>query len=472
MLAVDTPRLARIDPIRFIEGALRHTMDRFAGQPFLLRDWQQEFIRELFREVAGIRVYTRGLLGVPKGSGKSALASALGLHGLVADGVYSPEVYAVAGDKYQARIVFDVAKTMVEFSPNLVRDLKLYRDAIEDPNTGGVFRVLSADAPLKHGLRPSRVIFDEVHVQPNRELWDTLEAGLVKRYDAMMIGITTAGWDEDSLLGDLCREGAKGEDPRYLYRWFGLPTDSRMDPFSEEAWAIANPALGDFLPVEGLRDMARRLPESVFRRLHLNQWVASEQGWIKPSEWDALRGKVAIPDGATVVLGVDAGIKHDSTCVVTGWLNDKGKLIADFRLWEPEDRDDEVLDLGLVEAHIRDQAKRYDVREVAYDPYFFTRSAQILEDEGLPMVEFSQSNELMVKASGTLFDLIRTGRLTHAGDKQARKQVLAAVVKETERGWRISKAASKKKIDAGVALAMAAWRLAGQGEEQPWVMVL
>ena len=241
--ALDVGGLVRVDPVRFIQGELRHTSDRWAGRPFKLRAFQREFLNELFREARGRRVYSRALWGLPRKNGKSEIAAAVGTKMLVADGTYGAEVISVAGDRAQARIVFAAGKRMVEFSPRLSATLRIFRDAIEDPGTDSVWRVMSADAPLKHGLRPSAVIFDEVHVQPSRELWDVLESGFGGRAEPLLLGITTAGYDRASLLGDLVREGEEGKDPRFLYRWVGLPKDSEADYRDPKTWRLANPAL-------------------------------------------------------------------------------------------------------------------------------------------------------------------------------------------------------------------------------------
>lgn len=471
-----------LEPVWFIEENLYHTIGPWAGHKFKLRDWQREWIWDLFAEVDcpycdgrpgcgyGRRRYSRGILGIPKGNGKSPLGSALGIHGLVGDGRVGGEVYAVAGDKYQARIVFDTARTMVENAPELADVLKPYRDAIEDPETGSVFRVLSADAPLKHGLRPTRIIFDEVHVQPSRELWDTLEPGLVKQHNTLMVGITTAGYDPESLLGDLCKEGESGKDSRYLYRWYGLPEDSKLKHTDETAWEIANPALDDFLPREGLRDMVQRLPENVFRRLHLNQWTPADTTWITGTQWDSCRGRVQWPRPKTPIwVAIDAGMKHDSTGLVMVWKS-KDRLDTAFQMWDPADIEDEVLDLTVVAGRLRELAKEFEIVECAYDPYFFGVLAPGLLDEGINMVEFQQNNELMCPASQTLFEAVVNKRLRHNGDPKARRHALAAVAKETERGWRISKAASKQHIDLLVALAMAVQRASLTEEAGPAVV--
>ena len=133
--ALDVGGLVRVDPIRFIEGELRTTADRLAGRPFRLRAFQKGFLRELFKEHRGQRVYTRALLGIPRKNGKSELCAAIGCKMLVGDGVYGAEIVSVAGDKPQARIVFESAKRMVQFSPRLSATLRIFRDAIEDPGT-------------------------------------------------------------------------------------------------------------------------------------------------------------------------------------------------------------------------------------------------------------------------------------------------------------------------------------------------
>jgi phage terminase large subunit-like protein len=474
-LATAVEALAKIDPIEFIEGDLRHTKDRWAGQLFDLRPWQRKIVEKLFSvDRAGRRKFTEALIGMPRKNGKSELGAAIALYMLVADGVYGAEVYGAAGDKLQARLVFNVARKMVEFSPVLSNHLKIYRDTIVDPGTDSVYRVVSSEAPLQHGLNPSAVVFDELWTQPNRELWEALTTGSGVRHEPLVVGLTTAGFDEESLLYELYQRGLRGDDPRFYFYWIGLPSESKDDYRKPATWKKANPALGGpepFLDSRHLEDQMRRHPEAVFRRLHLNQWTTSEEVWIHPEKWDACAGLPEIEDGDEVVLGVDAGIRHDSTAVIIGALKD-GELHVECRTWNPEDEGDEVLELSKVEDYIRECARRYFVREVVYDPYFMARSAQMLDGEGIQMVEFPQNPARMGPASESLYRLVDEGRVRHGGDKRLRAHALAAVVKQEERGWRISKSRSKRKIDALVAMAMVADRLVSEDQGSPGVSVL
>ena len=145
----------------------------------------------------GLRKHRRALIGLPRKNGKSLIGAGIALFGLVIDEV-GAEVYAVAGDRAQARIVFREAARMVELDPILSQRLRVMRDVIEMPSTGSVFRVLSADASRAEGLNPSTVVFDEVHIQPDDRLWNTMNLGSGTRKQPLIVGITTAGSRTDS----------------------------------------------------------------------------------------------------------------------------------------------------------------------------------------------------------------------------------------------------------------------------------
>ena len=178
--------------------------------------------------------------------------------------------------------------------------------------------MISAEGPLQHGLQPTCVIFDELWVQKKRDLFEALAGGLFKRPEPLLVCISTAGFDPNSLLAQECKRGEEGEDPRFLYRWDrrreALPYD---DP---ETWKIANPALScerPFMRIEGLEDDLRRMHENEFRRWHLNQWTASEATWITADVWDACAGEPDLRPDRETVLGVDASIRRDATAVCT-----------------------------------------------------------------------------------------------------------------------------------------------------------
>jgi phage terminase large subunit-like protein len=202
-----------------------------------------------------------------------------------------------------------------------------------------------------------------------------------------------------------------------------------------------------------LAEHRRVLHESAFRRLHCNQNLPADDAFISADQWDACGGPIDIPVGSTVVAAVDAGIRRDSTAVVTVRKDDRGIFHAGFEIWTPT-RKREVR-LEDVEEHILALCERFEVQMVAFDKHLFIGSAQRLEEAGAPMIEHPQNNSRMVPATQLLHEVIATRRLRHGGDPTARSHALAAVVGETEMGIRIRKTASRDRIDSLVALAMA-----------------
>lgn len=350
------PRVAR-----FIETFCRQSRGNAAGQPVHLRDWQRGILDELFTLRAdGLRQHRTGLLGLPRKNGKSTLGSGLALYLLVADGEAGAEVYSAAGDKTQAKIVFNEARKMVEASPDLSAILNVYRDAIEFPRTQSVYRVLSADAKLQQGLNPSACLFDEVHVQPDDELWNALVLGMGTRTQPLMLGITTAGYDEESLLWKLYDYGRKvrsGElqDPTFWFRWWE-PPQADCDWRDPAVWRACNPALGDFLHEEALAADARTTAEHEFRRYHMNQWTRAANAWLPFGAWDGcLAPDLQLDPAAPTYVGIDVALRNDSTAVVIAQRRKVGpehapKPLELARTLEPSHaRRDDTMPDGLVE---------------------------------------------------------------------------------------------------------------------------
>ena len=168
------------------------------GQALRLREWQKELVRRIFaRDEDGVLSARFALVGTPRKSGKSALASTLALYSLIAEGIEGGEVVVAAAEKEQARIIFGEAKRMVEAS-ELSEMCTLYRDAIYVPSTNSVMKVLSAEAYSKEGLNVSRAIVDEIHAHKNRELFDVLSLSMGNRGKmAQLLAVTTAGQKTD-----------------------------------------------------------------------------------------------------------------------------------------------------------------------------------------------------------------------------------------------------------------------------------
>jgi phage terminase large subunit-like protein len=456
----------------FTEAMCRITKDSVggrAGELITLRRWQRRVTSMLLaRRPDGRRRHRTALIGLPRKNGKSAIGSALGLHGLVMDG-QGAEVYSCAADKEQARIVFGVARRMVELDPELSSVIRIYRDALEHPASGSVYRVLSSEAFTKEGLSPTRVIYDELHAAPDRELYDVMSLAMGARSDPLLLAITTAGVKSDRSGGDSVCYGlwqygckvASGEldDPSFFMAWWGAPDDA---PHAEpEVWRDANPGFADIVDGEDFASAVLRTPENEFRTKRLNQWVSSAQAWLPGGSWESREdGSRVIEDGAAVVLGFDGSKTGDNTGIVVATC-ELAPHVDVAGLWErPPDAVHWEVPRGEVKAALRACCKRWDVREIAYDPYLWIDAMEELEGEGLPVVEFPQQNSAMIPATQRFYELVVTGGLTHSGDPRMARHLANAVMKTDSRGSRIVKDAphSPRKIDLAVAAVMAVER--------------
>lgn len=480
--AADVRRGDGEDFTAFGESMLRVTKDSIAspaGHLLSFRPWQRKlFGHVLARRTNGRLRHRQALLGLARKNGKSeGVGAPVGLGSLVL-GPVGGEVYSCAADKEQARIVFGTARRMVEQDPELSELLKSYRDAIEFPKLGAVYRVLSAEAFTKEGLNPHAVIFDEVHAQPNRELWDVMALAQGARVEPLMIGITTAGVKTDATGHDsLCyalyqygRLVATGEiqDPTFFMAWWE-PKNPEADHRDPKTWREANPGLGDILSAEDLASAVLRTPEAEFRTKRCNQWVSTSQAWLPTGAWDACLDKRVIPDGAEVVLGFDGSYNNDSTALVVVEVGEKPHIdVADC--WErPATADDSwKVPILEVEEAIRTACRRWRVREVACDPARWARSLETLELEGLPMLEYPQSPERMVPATQRFYEAVLNKTVSHGGDPRLARHVGNCVLRVNQRGAQVAKETktSSRKIDLAVAAIVALDR-ASQIPEQP-----
>jgi phage terminase large subunit-like protein len=427
-----------------------------AGEPLVLTDWQRWLIDALLeRNEAGRRRYRRALIGLPRKNGKSLLGSALALYGLFV-GERGAEVYSAAGDRQQARIVFGEAKQQVLDSPALRKVAKVYRDAIEVPAEGAVYRVLSADAKLQQGLNPSLVIFDEVHVQPNDDLWDALTLGSGARRDPLVVGITTAGYDLETLCGRLYLYGqqvARGEidDPAFGFWWWESPEGSKAT--DEDSWFVANPNLAEgLLDIEDMRTSVKQTARLAFDRYRRNQWTRASDSWLPAGAWDACRDGTAVFDPSRPFwAALDMALKHDTAALVTAQEQD-GRFVVRSQVWKPRG---DVLDVQAIEQAIRALHATGQLQGCTYDPAYFERSAQVLADDGIVMIEFPQTAQRMNPACGNAYELISGQRVAHDGDPTLTDHVLSAEPRASGEGWRLSKGKARRKIDACIALVMA-----------------
>lgn len=454
-----------------------------AGTPLILRPWQKELIRHVFAGDANGYRNRISLIGQPRKNGKSALGSLFGVYSLIL-GAKGAEVYSVAAEKEQARIVFADAKRLIEASPELTAITKLYRDAIELPGEGSVYRVLSAEAYSKEGLNPSATIFDELHAQPSRELFDVMSLAMGARgRQGTLISITTAGvksdsTGQDSIAYSLYNYGkrvASGEvqDDTFFMAWWEAQDDA--DHRLPATWQDANPGFGDICDAQDFVSAVRRTPEAEFRTKRCNQWVSSQISWLPTGAWDACSGKTTVT-GKDYIMGLDGSFSGDAT-VVTYTTIEEIPQVGIVGAWEkdPNIHDDTWrVDVLEVEETIRQFVKENpNIKEIACDPYRWQRTMQVLMEEGYPIVEYPSTNaRRMVPACAKFYDAVVDGKLIHDGNPLLARHLSNSVVKVDNLGPRIVKEnrASNRRIDAAVAAVLSFDRAtASRLEDEPLV---
>lgn len=471
--------------------ATKDTISARAGDRLRERGWQRRLTGQVFaRRPDGLYRHRVALVGMGRKNGKSQKGAGWGLAGLVL-GPYGGEVYSAAVDRPQAKVVFNVAKAMVEAEPQLMKILKPYRDVIEFPATGSIYRALSAEALSQEGLNPHLVIFDEVHAQPGPDLWDVLRLAMGSRVEPMMIGITTSGVrtdrnGKDSLayvLYEYGRRVASGEivDDTFFMSWWE-PRNPMADHRDESVWPEGNPGLGDLVSVEDMRSVILNTSEPQFRIKRINQWVASGSGWFKVGRWEACAaygagghgeaGQAYEPDwDLPRVLAFDGAFTNDSTALVSITVEAE-PVIEVVQAWErppgPQG-DDYQVPIADVEKAILDYCRgvqdeetgetlqeAHEVLEIAFDPARWSRTFQNLESEGLPVESFPQSPERMTPATELMTVAINQRQIRHDADPRLARHVGNAVLRTDARGSRIVKDTknSTRKIDLAVAAIM------------------
>lgn len=481
--------------VTFIQN-LCHTKGKWAGQKFLLLPWQEQIVRDIFGIVRadGKRQFLTAYVEIPKKQGKSELAAAIALYLLYADGEVSAEVYGAACDRNQASIVFDVAKQMVQMSPALMKRSKITAATkrIVNYSNAGFYQVLSAETGTKHGLNVSGLVFDEIHAQPNRKLYDVLTKGSGDaREQPLFFIITTAGTDKQSICYELhtkaldIKNGRK-KDATFYPVVYGL---AEGDDWNDEAnWYKANPSLGHTISVERVREAYKNAlenpaEENVFKQLRLNMWTNSTVVWIPEHIYD--RGKLPIDVAALEGRDCYAGLDLSSTSDITAFVlvfpprtEDEKYIVLPF-FWLPEEmlelrcrRDHVLYDVwkrqgyinttegnvihyGFIEQFIMDLGTHYHIKEIAYDRWNATQMVQNLEDEGFLMVPFGQGFKDMSPPSKELYKLLMEGNIVHGGNPVLKWMAQNVVMRQDPAGnIKPDKERSVEKIDGIVALIM------------------
>ena len=482
--------------VKFIEN-LCHTKGKWAGKRFCLLPWQEQLIRDIFGIVKpdGYRQFRTAFVEICKKVGKSELAAAVALYLLYADNEPSAEVYGAAADRQQASIVFDVARQMVEMSPALLKRSKLMTATKRIVNYGnsGYYQVLSAEIGGKHGFSVSGLVFDEIHTQPNRQLYDVLTKGSSDaRQNPLHFIITTAGTDRHSIAYELHTKAVdilegRRVDPTFYPVVYGLKDDEDWE--DESNWYKVNPSLGYTVDIERLRDAYREAKQNpadevTFKWLRLNMWVSSTVAWIPDAIF--MKGNeeidLAALEGRDCYGGLDLSSTGDITALVLMFPprdEDEKYILLPF-FWVPEETipqrvkaasvpydiwerqgyllstEGNVIHYDFIEKFINDLAEKYHIVEIAVDRWNATQMIQNLEGDGFTMVPFGQGFASMSGPTKDFYRLLMEGKIVHGGHPVLRWMAGNVVVDTDPAGnIKVTKAKSKEKIDGIVAAIMA-----------------
>src|SRR5512132_986591 len=438
--------------VAFVERYVTVPKGTGARRRMKLRPWQREIVHGLLDEPRP----RQGLVAIPAGNGKSTLAAALGLYGLLADRVEGAQVICVASDERQARIILNTARRMVELDPALYSRVQIFKDHLLEPHTDSTLFALPADPGALQGWDPSLAIVDELHVVTD-DTFEAMAARAGKRDRSLLLAISTPPrLGDDGVMRRLVDHGRSGSDPSFFFREYAAPAGCAVD--DEQAWALANPALDDFLHRDALRaTLPPKMRENAFRRYRLGQWVQLDGAWLPDGAWAACANPSSIEDGADVVLGFDGSFSGDCTALVAVTVADRPHVHL-VRLWEaPEGIRDWRVPVVEVEDAIRACCRRWRVQEVAADPYRWQRSLELLDADGIPVGEYPQSPARMGPATSRFYSAVVDRLLSHDGDPRMARHVANAILKSDSRGARLAKEHkdSPRRIDAAVAAVMA-----------------
>ena len=482
--------------VTFIEN-LCHTKGKWAGTPFWLLPWQEQLIRDIFGIVKpdGNRQFRTAFVEICKKVGKSELAAAVALYLLYADNEPSAEVYGAAADRQQASIVFDVAKQMVEMSPALMKRSKLMgaTKRIVNYSNAGYYQVLSAEVGGKHGFSVSGLVFDEIHTQPNRQLYDVLTKGSSDaRQNPLHFIITTAGNDRHSIAYELHTKAVdilegRRVDPTFYPVVYGLKDDEDWE--DEANWYKVNPSLGYTVDIERLRDAYREAKQNpadeiTFKWLRCNMWVSSTVAWIPDAIY--MRGNEPIDMDALAGRDCYAGLDLSSTGDITALVlifpprDEEEKYVLLPYFWIPEETiprrvkansvpydiwekqgyimstEGNVIHYDFIEKFIMDLSEKYHILEIAVDRWNATQMIQNLEGEGFTIVPFGQGFSSMSAPTKEFYRLLMEGRIIHGGNPVLRWMAGNVVIDTDPAGnIKVTIAKSKEKIDGIVAAIMA-----------------
>lgn len=490
-------------------GFLCHSKGEWAGQPFTLELWQAFIVASLFgwkRQTDATRRFREGYIAIPRKNGKSTTLSGVALNLLVADGESGAEIYTIATNKDQAKLIFDESVQMRRASPALRSRVNEFKNNLSIPATNSKYMPLTSVADAQHGLNASACLADELHVHPTRDLWDVLKTSMASRRQPLMVGITTAGYDRQSFCYKQHEYSCKVLDqitPDESFFCFIAMLDEGANWEDEKEWAKANPNFGKSVKIEYLRQEAQRAKNdptalNSFLRLHLNVWTTSSERAILPDKWAACAGSGANDPMAwrTRVLA-EAKFAH---CHAAMDLGSTGDLASTLLLFEksakcPETRvvpfffvpeeaierrsridripydvwvrqgfiiatPGNVIDYHFIRETIRKHQREYVIDQMAFDPWNATQLCGELTDDGIEMVEHRQGYGSMNAPTKQLLKMIAGREFVHGNNPVLTWMADNLVTSSDPAGnLKPDKSKAREKIDGIVAFIMAIGRM-------------
>lgn len=480
-----------IRAVEFFPMFCTHVKGKMARKPFDLEPWQQCVIWNAYgwKNEDGTRRYRDIPIFVPRKNGKSTWCAGWALAGLLLDHEEGAEVYSLAGDREQAKLVFDQAKVMGQRDEQLSKMLKFYQHSIAYLETNSSYKALSAEAKSKHGGNTHFAVIDELHTQPNRELVEVIQTSVGSREQPMIVYITTADYAQESICNEIYDYACKVrdgiiDDPEWLPVIYGASLeDDWTDP---EVWSVANPNIGVSVSlsyIKGKCKKAQNTPsfENTFKRLHLNIQTEQDKRWIQMAKWKTCGGKI---DEDLLLKspcwgGLDLSTTTDlsafvlfwpefSCCKCWFWLpkdnlkTKKGQL--SYQNWVDSGHicltSGNVIDYTWIRKELNTQWDRYNIQDVGADTWNATHILnQLTEEDGREMVGFRQGFASLNEPSKELEKLIIKESLRH-GDNPVLTWMASNVAVDEDPAGNIkpSKSKSTLKIDGIVALIMAIGR--------------
>lgn len=488
--------------IGFFRDVLKLNGGDFEGDPFILLPWQAFVVGSLFgwKRKDGFRRFRIAYIEAGKGSGKTPLAAGVGLYMQTADKEARAEIYAAAYKKDQAKVLFRDAVAMVELSPALTRRM-LMSGQVEKFNiahlaSGSFFRPIASEdrGRGQSGPRPHCATLDEIHEHPTNAMVEFMRAGTKGRRQPLVLMITNAGFDRESVCYDYhdyavkVARGALQDDSFFGYV---CALDENEDPFkSKKCWIKSNPSLPVIPGIKYLEEQvreARGIPSkrNLVLRLNFCVWTDAESTWIKKEAWESCETILDLERyrGRRCFAALDLSGKLDLTALALAFLNeDDGSVDAFLEFWTPADtlrarveRDRVPYDVWKREGHLvavpgktidyEYVARRlgelnamFDIISIDYDRWRIEDLQRELEAEGLelPLVECGQGFKDMNPAVEATEDVILNGKLNVHTNPVLRWNVASAVLEEDPAGNRkFTKRRATGRIDGIVALAMA-----------------